>query len=278
VKIVAQGTDRGGVFNEDALGVSADAAWVIDGATSLGPSRMAGTSDAAWFAHEVSRQLGDISGGASGGVRDRLARAIAAARAIYEGAGPLPAEPWAMPSAGAALLRRDGDVLEIATLGDVKVWLIGPEGAVTLMRGGDVLEALDAQALSALREIRAGQGDIALKAARVQLDPLLRENRAKMNREGGYWVLSLDPACLDGMEVLRVPVTQVRQVLMATDGFYDLWGVYGAPFAQVLDGLTKGQGAYWLDRLRTIERADPEGLLYPRFKTHDDASWLLVEV
>lgn len=274
MKIVAQGTDRGGVFNEDALGASADAAWVIDGATSLGPSRMTGTSDAAWFAHEVSGRLGE----AEGDVRARLMAAIAGARAGYEALGPLPPEPWAMPSAGAAVVRRDADMLEIATLGDVKVWLIAPDGAVTAMRGGERLEALDTQALATLKTIRAEQGDIPLKAARLRLDPLLRENRAQMNKEGGYWVLSLDPACLSGMETLRVPARDVRYVLMATDGFYDLWGVYGASFGEVLDGLVSGQGAYWLDRLRTIERADPEGLIYPRFKAHDDASWLLVGV
>ncbi|WP_343684316.1 hypothetical protein [Asticcacaulis sp.] len=274
MRIVSQGSDRGGVYNEDALGISGDAVWLLDGATSLGPSRMAGTSDAAWFAHFVSDRLVHTTGS----VDERLSAAIDAARTVYEALGPLPEAPWAMPSAGAAMLRRDGDMLEIGMLGDVKVWLIAPDGAVTALPGGEVLEALDAAALERLVAMRAEQGPIGLKAARTQLDPLLRDNRSKMNIEGGYWVLSLDTACLAGMQVKTVPALGVRSVLMATDGFYDLWGAYGVPFAEVLEGLRAGQGEALIGRLRDIERADPEGLRYPRFKPHDDASWLLVEI
>lgn len=274
MRILSQGSDRGGVYNEDALGAEGDAVWLLDGATSLGPSRMAGTSDAAWFAHFVSDRLADTTGS----VHERLSVAIEAARAVYEAAGPLPDAPWAMPSAGAALMRREGDTLEIGVLGDVKVWLIAPDGAVTALPGGEVLEALDAAALERLVAMRAEQGPIGLKAARTQLDPLLRDNRLKMNTAGGYWVLSLDKACLAGMQVTRVPVTGVHSVLMATDGFYDLWGAYGVPFAEVREGLKAGQGDALIERLRDIERADPEGLRYPRFKPHDDASWVLTEI
>lgn len=274
MRIVSQGSDRGGVYNEDALGAAGEAVWLLDGATSLGPSRMEGTSDAAWFAHAVSRNLEATTGS----VRDQLSAAIAEARTVYEELGPLPAEPWAMPSAGAAIVRRDGGDLELGVLGDVKVWLIAPDGDVTALRGGEVLEALDAAALERLVAMRAEQGPIGLKAARLQLDPLLRENRAKMNSEGGYWVLSLDQACLNGMEVTRIAAAKARYVLMATDGFYDLWGVYGMPFAEVFEGLMAGWGEMLTQRLRDIERADPEGLRYPRFKPHDDASWVLIEI
>lgn len=272
--IMSQGSDRGGVYNEDALGAAGDAVWLLDGATSLGPSRMAGTSDAAWFAHFVSDRLVHTTGS----VHERLSAAIEAARAVYEALGPLPEAPWAMPSAGAALMRRDGDTLEIGLLGDVKVWLIAPDGAVTALPGGEVLEALDAAALKRLVAIRAEQGPIGLKAARALLDPLLRENRSKMNTPDGYWVLSLDTASLTGMQVTRVPLVGVHSVLMATDGFYDLWGAYGVPFAEVREGLSAGQGDALILRLRDIERADPEGLRYPRFKPHDDASWVLSKI
>lgn len=274
MRIVSQGSDRGGIYNEDALGASGDAVWLLDGATSLGPSRMAGTSDAAWFAHFVSDWLVHTTGS----VQERLSAAIEAARADYEALGPLPEAPWAMPSAGAALMRRDGDTLEVGLLGDVKVWLIALDGAVTALPGGEVLEALDAAALERLVAIRAEQGPIGLKAARTQLDPLLRDNRSKMNTPGGYWVLSLDTASLAGMQVTRVPVAGVHSVLMATDGFYDLWGAYGAPFPEVLERLNAGQGDALIRGLRDIERADPEGLRYPRFKPHDDASWVLSEI
>ncbi|UDF02863.1 protein phosphatase 2C domain-containing protein [Asticcacaulis sp. AND118] len=274
MRIVSQGSDRGGVYNEDALGASGDAVWLLDGATSLGPSRLEGISDAAWFAHTVSHNLE----AKTGSIRDRLSAAIGEARTVYEASGPLPEEPWAMPSAGAAMVRRDGDELELGVLGDVKVWLIAANGAVTALSGGEVLEALDAAALEQLVALRAEQGPIGLKAARLQLDPLLRENRAKMNTEGGYWVLSLDDACLDGMEVTRVPAAQARYVLMATDGFYDLWGAYGVPFTEVFEGLISGRGEALTQALRDIERADPEGLRYPRFKPHDDASWVLIEI
>ncbi|MFT3996764.1 MAG: protein phosphatase 2C domain-containing protein [Asticcacaulis sp.] len=274
MKIVSQGTDRGGVFNEDAIGASANAVWVVDGATSLGPSRMAGTSDAAWFAHQVSRSLSHATGDAQA----RLSAAITEARDIYAALGPLPAEPWAMPSAGVAIVREDGDHLEIASLGDVRVWVVAADGEVVRLPGGEALEAFDTAALERLMAIRAEQGPIPLKAARLQLDPMLRETRAKMNRESGYWVLSLDAGCLAGLQVTRLPLRDVQFVLMATDGFYDLWGIYDVPLEEVLNGLADGQGEAFLEHLRDTERADPEGLRYPRFKAHDDASWMMIQV
>lgn len=48
---------RGGAVNDDALGCTAQAAWVIDGATSIGRSVLGVESDARWLAQAVDRHL-----------------------------------------------------------------------------------------------------------------------------------------------------------------------------------------------------------------------------
>ncbi|MDC7682370.1 protein phosphatase 2C domain-containing protein [Asticcacaulis sp. BYS171W] len=272
MKVIAQGSDRGSPQNEDMIGHSADAVWLLDGATSLGPSRF-DVSEARWLVEKVSAALET----ASGTIEDRLRSVIAAVRAEYETFGPVAAEAYAMPSAGLCWVRQDGDRLEIATLGDVKAWLIAPDG-VRRVLGGGVLEALDAQSLEVLQHVQAERGPMDLKTARVWLDPVLRDKRALMNTEAGYWVLSLDPACLKGLEITRISVAEVTHILMATDGFYDLWKTYGVPFDEVFSDLLVGEGAVLTERLRAIERADPDGVTYPRFKTHDDASFVLIDL
>ncbi|ESQ79972.1 protein phosphatase 2C domain-containing protein [Asticcacaulis sp. YBE204] len=270
MKIIAQGSDRGSPQNEDMIGQSADAVWLLDGATSLGPSRFA-VSEARWLVEKVSAALETVRGG----IEDRLRAVIATVRVDYESFGPIAAEAFAMPSAGLCWVRRDGDVLEIATLGDVKAWVIAPEGSQRVF-GGGALEELDAKSLEVLQQVQAEHGPLSLAAARVFVDPTLRDKRALMNTQDGYWVLSLDPACLKGLEIVRVPVAEVTHILMATDGFYDLWKTYGVPFDEVFAGLLAGEGAALTERLRAIERADPDGVTYPRFKIHDDASFVLI--
>lgn len=273
MKIISAGSDRGNRRNEDLWGQAGDYVWLLDGATGLGPSRFDEMTEAEWFVAQVSAYLQD----AKGDTRTVLAGAINAARSAYAGLGEWPENPATLPSAGLMMVRRDGDEIEFASLADVKAYVIMTDGTRRVF-GGGAIEALDARALEILRQVQADHGPLDLTAARVHLDPTLKAHRAKMNTEGGYWVLGLDPACLQGLEVTRLPAQSIRHILLATDGFYDLWEQYGADFDTVLARLIDGEGDAVVAELRAIERADPDAVRYARFKLHDDASWVLIEV
>ena len=52
-------SDGQGPVNEDAIGHHGNAAWVIDGATGIGPSILDAPSDAAWLAQTANRLLAE---------------------------------------------------------------------------------------------------------------------------------------------------------------------------------------------------------------------------
>lgn len=67
--------------------------------------------------------------------------------------------------------------------------------------------------------------------------------------------------------------------LLASDGFLALATDYGRYDPDSLIAAAQGEGLEaLLAELRAIEQGAPEGLSYPRFKTSDDATALLLRV
>lgn len=275
LSILSQGSDRGSPFNEDLAGAANGRIWLLDGATGLAPSRFEGSSDAQWLVRAFSRHFESAG---EGETIDILRHAIEDVRAQYIATGPLPEALYAMPSAGLSLVREINGSIEIASLADVKAWVCFRDGSRRVVGGGP-LEALDAALIAELARFQAAHGPVDLTASRAHVEPLVRANRERMNRADGYWVLSLDAVCLTGLEIERFEAAEVSHVLLATDGFYDLWEHYEpGSFEAVLAQLEAGQGEAVIERLRTIEREDAQGARFPRFKRHDDASWVLIAV
>src|SRR3546814_10425861 len=53
-------TRSGAAANEDVVGYTDFAAWVIDGASGIGENLVSAVSDAQWFAQRVDRELRDL--------------------------------------------------------------------------------------------------------------------------------------------------------------------------------------------------------------------------
>jgi hypothetical protein len=68
-------------------------------------------------------------------------------------------------------------------------------------------------------------------------------------------------------------------ILICSDGFLALASDYGRYDAKALFDAALSRGLRPLfEELRTIENGDPEGKKYPRFKTSDDATAVIVRV
>ena len=68
-------------------------------------------------------------------------------------------------------------------------------------------------------------------------------------------------------------------MLLATDGFLALASDYGAYDLDGLMAAAQSKGlAVMGEELRAIEKDDPKAQKFPRFKTHDDATALLLEI
>ena len=68
-------------------------------------------------------------------------------------------------------------------------------------------------------------------------------------------------------------------LLLATDGFLTLASDYGAYGVDGLMAAAREKGLAMMgEELRTIEAGDTGGVKFPRFKTSDDATALLLQV
>lgn len=270
---VGTGDDRFG-FDE-----AAGAAWVIDGATDVGPVRLFpdAESDAAWFAEALSARF--MSGPRVGeAARDYLARVIAdvnarmAAAAVVDIAAA-PRSCW--PVAAFVWMRRVGGVLEFARAGDC-VGLAGVGGTVHAI--GDDGRHDDESRRAAV---------VAALSWEEKL-PGLREDRERTNTPGAFWP---DPGRAPGaLERLVIETTPAPRratsdghgphghdhVLLMSDGLYRLVSPFGAldDAGLLALALEDGLGAA-ITKLRSLEAA-PNGPA--RFKASDDACGLLLRV
>lgn len=152
---------RGGAVNDDALGCTAQAAWVIDGATSIGRSVLGVESDARWLAQAVDRHLRLLLEVEPEQSSETLLR-----RLLNDIQGDFRAQSgrdWHdledMPAACLSLLRIRGGEIELLNIGDSRILVEGADGQVRSF-GDSALHELDRQSwrISAgcARNIRSG--------------------------------------------------------------------------------------------------------------------------
>jgi hypothetical protein len=126
----------------------------------------------------------------------------------------------------------------------------------------------------AVRALPFGSAERAAAAAE------LRETvEALRNAESGFFTAAADPAVAERAVTGLVPREDVRAVAALTDGASRLVEVFReADWAGALALLRKQGPEELIARVRTAERADPQGTAYPRGKAHDDATAVLVEL
>ncbi|MCI4664721.1 MAG: hypothetical protein MRY74_08365 [Neomegalonema sp.] len=261
--------------NEDALGATPNAAFVIDGATGLAETRtMAqGPSDAAWLAGFCAAQL-ELGLQSEAPLAQIVRRVIEAARAEFFAAGGAEAPRYAWPTSAFQLLRlrRDG-VLETAGLGDCRLILRDAAGVIHSASGPQLDRAREQAAARAALERTGGFATKATERDPVTLGKL-REGRARQNTEGGYWTLGLEPAAADHLAWRALDVALPARGVLMSDGFVDLIDLYEAySEAEIVSAIFDRGLSALATELRRFEREiDPEGARFARFKQSDDAT------
>jgi hypothetical protein len=97
--------------------------------------------------------------------------------------------------------------------------------------------------------------------------PLLAEARRRgMNREGGYWVASIDEAAVD--HALTGALDGVYEVILATDGF--MRAVHLFKLVDKVDNLFERDLTELAREVRRAEAADPHTRDFPRWSVSDD--------
>lgn len=277
--IVEYVCEPGGEHGDDLWGHIGSAVWIQDGATGLSGSRMLSeaTSDAAWFVAAINAELraADWTGPAYRALR--AAVSAVAARFCAE-AQDVASDTSTWPAGCIAILRLDGGSVELTNLGDCKFLFRHADGGPTQAFGSSPVTALDQQLVRHMVALRA-EGVTEPPALWARLVPLMREGRRLRNVDGGYWVLDIQGRGLDHVQHVTLPADQVGHVLLMTDGFYRLVDTYEAySDSSLLDAALLRGLAELYEELRAIEATDDRCLIFPRVKSRDDATAVLVRI
>ncbi|HWA68606.1 MAG TPA: hypothetical protein VG821_02085 [Rhizomicrobium sp.] len=290
----------GGAVNEDAFGHHAGAAVILDGATPLGDPVMPGKSDAAWIAQFGARRvLAHLRDAMS--PRKALRGALADAEKSFnalrlrelEDVWQTPCasmmlaaiSPSALRSAGAATgtspmqgadaPRGRGAAIDVEFLwfGDCAALVIEGEGPLTV-----VGESFDKKAGESRTAGQAAKDSNRPATAREHHLDGLRARRNAIN-DGAAWLFSpLEKAAAHAARRVMT-LSPGAVILLASDGFLALATDYGAYSADTLMQAAMDRGLDVLgEELRAIEQADADGVKFPRFKTSDDATALLLKL
>jgi serine/threonine protein phosphatase PrpC len=261
--------------NEDSFSHAARFASVFDGATVLGEHLMPGPSDAQWIAQFGARRL---RAHAEDAMRPRDALRAAAADAEKSFAAlrrRAPTEPYEMPYASLmALFIRDEHV-EALWFGDCGALIQAPNGNLSIV--GDTVGS---RTREKSRVSRLAEPDgVAATEVRDKFLPALRTSRNRVNSKGGGWLFSPDVRSARYASDAKFTPQEASLLLLATDGFFALVSDYARYAMDELLAAAQSRGLAALGReLREIEAADPKGVAYPRFKSSDDATALLLTI
>jgi hypothetical protein len=249
--------------NDDRAGASAALAWVIDGATDLGPPGLVGEQGgAAWLAATADAAFATTApplDQACEHVFAALAERFTAARRRD------PAGAWELPSGALIAVAIEGEALAYGWTGDCAALLALADGVRWL---GDPHDRLAESAAAAA----LGQS-VSMKTVAVIEDR--RAARAHPRRQ----VLGVSAAAsATAMTYGRAKVGPGDELLLMSDGFSALIDAYGAHTPESLFAAVRERGLAALAiELRAIEAGDP-GSRFPRFKRSDDATALWLRI
>lgn len=269
--------------NEDQLGWTAQCAFVIDGATGLGPDFVVSRhdSDAAWLASFAKVHFEEMI--APGRTMVDIVRSTnaLARRIITFAANGRDMPAWNLPVAGFQMIRIEAERLVAYGLGDCLLILTDEAGRTVTH---SALPEAGGREREAARRVIEQCGGLS-KLPRLIDDPdLLARQRAWRGRyntdASPVWTLGATPEAADHLVSAPLSGAPPFTGLLCTDGFAALATDYGIYEPGELVAAAKRDGLSVLGaRLRNIERReDPDGRRYPRMKPSDDATAVLFEI
>ncbi|MFV3366653.1 protein phosphatase 2C domain-containing protein [Pseudomonas sp. NY15435] len=274
ISVLGAACRQGSPVNDDAIGYTATAAWVLDGATSLGRGLVGGESDARWLAQSANAHLQRLlEEQPYRPTQDLLVQLQAGIAADFQrDSGVAVSLELNLPTACLSLLRLLGDgSLELLNLCDTCIHLAWDDGHVESF-GDTPLEEIDRQSVARLIALREANPDWNHEQLWQASREWVRRNRALANTPEGYWCLDPSERWIPHVQRRVLAPAGLKAFMLVTDGFdrlldfrrYDLDSLFAALPERGVEAL--------IDELRALEGADGQALDYPRLKIHDDAS------
>lgn len=254
--------------NEDSYIVLDDMIIVLDGATIR--TETGCIHGLPWYVRNLGLQLTAAASDHAVSLTDAISAAISAVSAMHSDTCDL-SHPGT-PSAAIGMVRQRGNALDYAVLGDITV-VIEAAGRPTI---AVVDERVSAVAVAERREC-----DRHLIGTPEKQDAILTMKGLELagrNTEGGYWIASTDPAAAGHALTGTLSSDEVVRVAACSDGAMRALDMTSVTTTDGVLSVLRHMGpAALVDMVRRSEDADPLGARWPRNKTHDDATAVIVE-
>ncbi len=247
-------------INEDVLLTQGNIFGVFDGATSLNGRRFQDGLTGGLLAATTAAQSFQKNDGALDLLAQKANQHI---RELQQTDGDSLPERHNLWSTSCAVVRLTGNRLEYCQTGDALILFILQDGTYRFITP-DV--DIDRETLHTWKEMEVEPG---MRIQEVLADQI-RNVRLQMNIS--YGVLNGEPEALDFIRHGYEELTEVRDILLFTDGLQfpredplaeQDWQSFVATYRR--GGLTAVR-----DHVRCLQQQDPECRKYPRFKVHDD--------
>lgn len=256
--------------NDDRVGSSARRAWIVDGATDLGPPGLMGArTGASWIADAADH---GFAAAPDGDLAAAIGHVFAVISERYERERSRePEGRWELPSGAFLAVALEGAgtgaSLSLAWLADCACLLLRGEEVERVGPQPDGAELAHAQAIiDAGHDIMPHRSESGIHHMRV--------HRSRDERRA----LTVEPHHADAVHYARIPVQPGDEIVLMTDGFAALIDDYGWSTAEFAARL-RSEGLHGLAvELRSIEQGDAEGTAFIRFKPSDDATALWLRV
>lgn len=260
----------GQVANEDAVVAAENFVCLLDGATVPAPLPTGCEHGTAWFVRRLSARILDVlTAEPAGSLPDLLAGAIERVRGDHDGRCDL--DHPGTPASTVCMVRAHAGRLDYLILCDSPL-VLGRAGSI------DVVTDLRLQRSSRAQRqaVMAGAGTVGSEAHWSNVRALTASQRRYRNVENGFWIAAADPAAarqaVTGSAMLEGP-DAVTHALLLTDGASRAVDTFSLTDCAGLLTIARQDGPVAVIRMvREAERADPDGVLFPRGKRHDDAA------
>ncbi|MBV8976855.1 MAG: protein phosphatase 2C domain-containing protein [Alphaproteobacteria bacterium] len=263
--------------NDDAWGQTSTAAVVLDGATNLCEPLLPGDSDAAWLARFAARRL--MAHAQDGRpARASLEAALGEAQRSFAGLRRRPpTRNHENPHASMMFVTAAQDGFDALWFGDCGALALPPAGPAQIV--GDAFDKRAAEARR-VRMLADAKGLApAARASRPEFLSALRAARDTVNTDKGGWLFGPDPKAAEHVRSAHVAAAPGTLLLLASDGFLALACDFACHDADGLIAAARDKGLEALGiQLRAVENDDPDGRKFPRFKTSDDATAVLLRL
>ncbi|MBQ8844812.1 MAG: protein phosphatase 2C domain-containing protein [Clostridia bacterium] len=265
--------------NEDFGYVCEDFGFIVDGATSVSNIIVTNeVSDAKWFSHKLGGYLKEALKDTQRDLKDIVKDAI-----VYVDSEFTKFYRASMvetkPSSTIAIFRKNNGLLEYLVLGDSPLLVKYKDGQIRELIANEQLIVFERENIKKLVEI-ANQREISVIEARPFVNEALLQQRLKMNKEGGYYIIADDVNAVDHALCGTIRLDVIQSVMGMSDGFSQLYDVFEKyTKKQLFKEVENGKPFEELYReLYKCQENDKDCNEHPRFKVRDDVSVFYAEI